>query len=105
MDFLTALGIKNISVVVAGGVGGMLSLRNYVELTVRGKIAVIFSSIAIANYATHPVAEWFGGMALSHLEAIAAALGLFGLSLVSAILHLIKTTDWDTVSRFTGGGK
>jgi len=100
---LAALGIKNASTLVAGAVGGIVSLRHYTDLTMGGKCAVLVSSMAIANYATLPIAHWFGGQALEFQEGIAWCLGLFGLSMVSAVLGLIKSTDWDVVRTFFGG--
>jgi len=101
---LAAFGIKNLSALIAGAIGGAVSLRHYTDLTMKGKCAVLASSMAIANYGTLPVAHWFGGRALDHQEAIAWCLGLFGLSMVSAVIGLIKSTDWDTVRGFFGGG-
>lgn len=100
---LAALGIKNASVLVAGAIGGALSLQHYTDLTRKGKAAVLLSSLAIANYATPPVAHWFGGRALEFQDGIAWGLGLFGMSLVSAILNLIRSTDWETVRSLWGG--
>jgi hypothetical protein len=104
-NILTALGIKKFSIVIAGAVGGLISLRHYVELTLQGKVVVIVSSMCLANYATHPVALYFGPSADEFELGIAAAIGLFGLSIVSSATTILKDTAlWKgLLNRLLGG--
>lgn len=91
---LAAFGIKKLSVVIAGAIGGTISLRHYSDLTYRGRVLVVLSSVALANYATHPVVHYFGEAANDFELGIAAGIGLFGLSLVSSVTAVIKDTDY-----------
>lgn len=91
---LTAFGIKKLSVVIAGAVGGLISLRHYSDLTYRGRCLVVLSSIALANYATHPVISYFGTAAADFELGVAAGIGLFGLSFCSSVTTMVKDTDY-----------
>lgn len=93
-SLLAAFGIKKISVVIAGAIGGTISLRHYADLTYKGRALVVLSSIALANYATHPVVSYFGPAAVDFETGIAAGIGLFGLSFVSSVTTVLKDTDY-----------
>lgn len=101
----TALGIKKFSILIAGAVGGLISLQHYAELTLKGKSTVLLSSVCLANYATHPVAHYFGPAAADYELGIAAAVGLFGMSIVSSATKVLKDTAlWKSlVTRILGG--
>jgi|SRR5687768_3570191 len=105
-SLLAALGIKKFSILIAGAVGGLISLQHYEVLTLRGKASVVVSSIFLANYGTQPLAQYFEAAATYEL-GIAAALGVFGMSAISSANSLIKDTKlWKSViSRFLGGEK
>lgn len=91
---LAAFGIKKLSVIIAGAVGGLISLRHYAEMTYKGRALVVLSSVALANYATHPVVHYFGNAAEDFELGIAAGIGLFGLSLCSSVANVIKDTEY-----------
>jgi hypothetical protein len=91
---LAAFGIKKLSVIIAGAVGGLISLRHYSDLTYKGRVLVVCSSIALANYATPPVMRYFGEAAEDFELGVAAGIGLFGLSIVSSVTNMIKDTDY-----------
>lgn len=93
-SLLAAFGIKKLSVVIAGAIGGTISLRHYSDLSYRGRVLVVLSSVALANYATHPVISYFGEAAIDFELGVAAGIGLFGLSFVSSITAVIKDTDY-----------
>lgn len=97
---LAAFGIKKISIVIAGAVGGLISLRHYAEMTYKSRALVVLSSVALANYATPPVVTYFGHAANDFELGIAAGIGLFGLSFVSSVTNMLKDTDyWKRVIR------
>ena len=91
---LAVFGIKKLSVVIAGAIGGLISLRHYSELTYSGRLIVVLSSVALANYATHPVVSYLGKAAEDFELGIAAGIGLFGLSFVSSVTTMLKDTDY-----------
>lgn len=93
-SLLAAFGVKKVSVVIAGAVGGLISLRHYTDLTYSGRCLVVVSSVGLANYATHPVVAYLGDAANDFELGIAAAIGLFGLSFVSSVTNMIKDTDY-----------
>ena len=92
-SLLAALGVKKFSIALAGAVGGLISLRHYNDLSLPGKVIVILSSMALANYATPAVAAYFGSSAADYELGIAAAIGLFGLSIISSVTSLMKDID------------
>lgn len=95
MDSILAIfGVKKISIVLAGAIGGTVSLRHYAELTYKGRVVVVLSSIALANYVTPPVVSYFGPSAQDFELGIAAGIGLFGLSIVSSITNVIQDTEY-----------
>lgn len=97
---LAAFGIKKLSIVIAGAVGGLISLRHYADMTYTSRALVVLSSVALANYATPPVVAYFGNAASDFELGIAAGIGLFGLSFVSSVTNMLKDTDyWKRVIR------
>lgn len=104
-SLLTALGIKKVSVVVAGAIGGLISLRQYTELSYGSRAMVVLSSMALANYLTRPLVVYFGESASEFELGIAAAVGLFGVTIVSSATALIKDTAYwkDVISKFFTG--
>ena len=93
-SILAVFGIKKISVIIAGAVGGLISLRHYAEMTYKGRVMVVLSSVALANYSTLPVVSYLGTAAEDFELGIAAGIGLFGLSFVSSVTTVLKDTDY-----------
>lgn len=93
-SLLAALGVKKLPILVAGAVGGLISLRHYSDLTYKGRFLVILSSVALANYLTRPIVVFFGETAQDFELGIAAGVGLFGLSIVSSITNLVSDTGY-----------
>lgn len=97
---LAAFGVKKISIIIAGAVGGIISLRHYSDLTYKGRALVVLSAVSLANYATLPVVKYFGEAAVDFELGIAAGIGLFGLSFVSSVTAVLQdTTYWKNTLR------
>lgn len=93
-SFFATLGIHKLSIVMAGAIGGTVSLRHYSDLTYKGRALVVLSSVALANYATPVVVHYFGEAAEEFELGIAAGIGLFGLSIVSSVMNVIQDTEF-----------
>jgi hypothetical protein len=105
-SLLAVIGIKKFSVLIAGAVGGLISLQHYGTLTIRGKTAVIISSVFLANYTTYPLLKYFEADE-SYELGIAVCVGIFGLNIISAANRMLKDTElWQAIlDRFVGGAK
>jgi hypothetical protein len=92
---LATLGIYKISVLLAGGIGGTVSLKHYQASTIRNRCLIVLSSVALANYLTPPCIAYFGQEAVNFELGIALGVGLFGMSIISSITVIIQdTTYW-----------
>lgn len=94
---LAALGLKKVAL-IAGFIGGVISLRFFEGLTAGGKLFTAFSGAASASFLT-PVA-----LAYFHLEppasyegGIGFVLGLFSMSIAAAVFKWFKETSWQDV--------
>lgn len=99
-EFLAALGIKKVAL-LAGLVGGIVSLRFFEGLTNSGKAMTAIGGAAFANYLTTPVVSFFKVSPGDFDGGVGFALGLFGMSVAAAAVKMIRETDW---SRFIPGG-
>ncbi|MHB0965557.1 MAG: hypothetical protein ACYC36_03795 [Bellilinea sp.] len=93
-SLLIALGIKKLSVVIAGFLGGIVSLRFFDGLQLYEKCGVATTGALAANYLTPGIIAYFDMLASSYEGGIGFMIGLFGMSVTSAIFNILKTTDW-----------
>ena len=93
-ELFTMLGINKLSIVLAGAIGGTVSLRHYAELTIKKRILIIIGSVALANYLTPPAVAYFGPEAIHFELGIAAGIGMFGLSIASSMTDVIQDTEY-----------
>jgi hypothetical protein len=92
---LATLGVYKISVLLAGGIGGTVSLKHYQLSTIRNRFLIVLSSIALANYLTPPCVSYFGQEAVNFELGIALGIGLFGMSIISSVTSVIQDiTFW-----------
>lgn len=83
---------KPISVLIGGAVGAVVSLRFGQEgLSVKVRLLNMMCSMACANYGAIPIANYFN--AQEYRELIAFLVGLFGLSLCTAIFRAVDEAD------------
>lgn len=101
--FLASLGIKK-AALVAGFVGGLISLRFFDGLTSSQKFATAVSGAASANYLTDPTIAHFA-LTVGYEGGIGFAIGLFGMSVAAALVRLVKDTDWAGVLKGRFGGR
>ena len=94
-----ALGIKNSAAIIPALFGaGVAALRGHLPIWQR--IVTFVVGFGMAVYLTHPVIAWFGWSSGAYEHGIAFVLGLFGMTVVEALM----TTDWRSiVTRRLGG--
>jgi len=88
-EFLIGLGIKKVAL-VAGLIGGVVSLRFFEGLTFSGKLATATGGAAIANFVTDPAMLYFN-LPNGYEGGIGFLFGLFGMSVGAAVIKTIKT--------------
>lgn len=86
---LSALGIKK-GALLAGIIGGWLSLRFFEGLTTGGKWFTVVGGAASANYVTLPVMTFFHLAPGDYEAGVGFAIGLFGMSLAAAAIKFIR---------------
>lgn len=102
-SLLTAFGIKK-AALVAGIVGGWLSLRFFENLTPGGKWVTVIGGAAAANYLTVPVMAWFRLAPGDYEAGIGFAIGLFGMSIAAAAIKFVREDLVAIVKGRIGGG-
>lgn len=85
-------------VVLAGLVGGLLSMRFVDGMNCRERLFAIISGMVLAHYLAPPIAYlWAEGQ---YEETIGFLIGLFGMSICSAVFRSIRKADlWALVSK------
>lgn len=102
--FLSAMGLK-LQVIVAGAVGSFISLRFFDGLGTGERWATFFGGLGLAAYLTESIFVFFELTSIKIESGLALLIGLFGMSLVAAVIKTIRETDWASfVKRRTGGG-
>ena len=102
-SLLTAFGIKK-AALIAGIVGGWLSLRFFENLTAGGKWVTVIGGAAAANYLTLPIMSWFRLAAGDYEAGVGFAVGLFGMSIAAAAIKFVREDIVSIAkSRFGGG--
>ena len=102
--YLEALGLK-LATVVAGFVGGVVSLSMIRDLTVLGAIGTVLGGTACAAYLT-PIALHYTGLAGSLEHALAFFLGVCGMNGVAGVFKVserFRTKPVETVIQLKKG--
>jgi len=103
--FFAVLGLK-VQVVFAGAVGALISLRFFDGLATSERWFTFVSGWALASYLAGPLTAFFELTHSTMETGISMLVGLFGMSLVAAVIKTIRETDWaGIVKRKTGGGQ
>lgn len=95
-ELLAAVGLTK-APFVAGFIGGVFSLHFVKELRgATGSLAAIAGGAATGGYVAPVVVEYWS-LSPSANGALGFLIGMFGLSLASAVYVVITTTDWKAV--------
>jgi mannose/fructose/N-acetylgalactosamine-specific phosphotransferase system component IID len=102
---LAALGIS-LKALIGSAVGGLLSLNFFDGLNPTRRWIVAAGGLAIGALGTGPLVAYFRMTPLIYDGAVGLVLGLFGMSVVSAVLKTVRDTDWAGIvrSRLGRGG-
>lgn len=102
-SLLQSIGI-NKAAAIAGLLGSIVSLKLIDGLGWTGRIFTIACGGLLANYGT-PLLLFYYQMDPRHEAAIGFFVGLFGMSIVAAVMKSIVGTDlWTLIQRKFGGG-
>lgn len=103
---VAAFFAKKTGILAAGLIGAAVSLR-FVQhgLSIKARVFNVICGVACANYGAIPIAAYFD--ILEHQEAFGFLVGLFGLSLCTAIFRAVDEADlWAFIKdKFSFGGK
>jgi len=92
-EILSAFGLTK-APFIAGFIGGVISLRFVKELQgFAGSLIAIAGGAATGGYVSPLVVEYWH-LSDSAVGALGFLIGMFGLSLASAVYVVITTTDW-----------
>lgn len=91
------------AIIIAGFIGGVVSLRFVDHMTLRQRISSVATSVVLANYFAYDISDALG--AAKYAEGCGAMIGLFGISLIGAILKAIKETDIAGIIKKRLGGE
>lgn len=99
---IETLGLKAASI-VAGAVGAFVSLRFFEGLNLWEKWSTFLGGWALASFLAQPLVLFLE--VPSKVESgISLLVGLFGMSLVAAIIRVIRDTKWSSIIQKRGGG-
>lgn len=99
-----ALGLK-LQVVVAGAIGAFVSLRFFEGLNTWERWTTFAGGWAMAAYLAALAHEYFELKSGGAEIGVALLIGLFGMSIVAALIKVIRDTDWTGMfKRRVGGG-
>ena len=100
---LSAFGIKK-AALIAGIIGGWLSLRFFEGLTASGKWFTVAGGAAAANYLTQPLMAWFRLSPGDYEGGVGFAIGFFGMALAAAAITFIREDLVKIIRGRIGGG-
>ena len=92
-SFITDINteLEGKAVIVAGLVGGLISMNFVDGMTAKQRLAAILAGATIAHYLSPLIAFLFNMR--DYQETIGFLVGLFGMSICSAIFKAIKDSD------------
>lgn len=99
---LAALGLKLVNLLVAC-VTSFVSLRFFDGLNTRDRWITFVGGVAIAAWGAAPLREYFE-LKPGVEVGIVVLLGLFGMSIASEVVKLVRDTDWIALIRNLRGG-
>lgn len=94
---VAAVSAKKLSVLLAGFLGGVISLRFFDNLKLHEKLGVAVAGAVSASYITPSIVSYFALTAETHEGGVGFLIGLFGMSITSASISVIKSTDWAAI--------
>lgn len=90
IEEMIAAAATKIGPTLPGFVGGVLSLRFFKEQTWGEKVMTVLGGWACASWATEPVLAFFTLNNTSWSNGISFFVGLFGMSIVAALMAALK---------------
>lgn len=104
-SLLQALGLMK-GEVLSGFIGSVLSLRFYRDLGVWGKVTTFVGGWATAIFLTQPALTWFKlTPPESYTGGIGFVVGLFSMSIASAVAKVLRDTEWARIISKRFGGE
>jgi hypothetical protein len=79
---------------IPGFIGGVVSLRFFNEQTIFQRIMTVLGGWVCAAFTTDPVLAYFSLSEKSWNNGVAFFIGLFGMSLIAAVMIAIKGVQW-----------
>lgn len=99
---LLGISIKSL---IAGTVGGFISLRFFDNLSWIGRVLTVVGGGLLAGYSTPWILEVFE-MHGKHDGFVGLMVGLFGMSIISALIKTLNRVDlWEEVKAYLPGRK
>lgn len=92
----TYLGMK-IGSLIAGAVGGIVSLRFIDDLTLWGRVLAVFTGAAVAGYGTPIIVHWLA-LGPATENAVAFFLGLTAMNIIPGLIALSEMFKRDPLS-------
>ena len=90
---IAALGLK-IKVVFASAMGAFISLRFFDGLSIWERWVTFFGGVSIGSFVSVPMAQAMQIQTEVVEQGLSLGLGLFGMSIVAAVIKVIRDTDW-----------
>jgi hypothetical protein len=90
---------------LAGAVGGIVSLRFFEELTIWKRFLTVTGGVATSHFLTHPIIKIFSLQSIDEGPGTGFVLGLFAMSLAAAGFRMLQTIDWEKIRSFFPGGR
>jgi uncharacterized membrane protein YeaQ/YmgE (transglycosylase-associated protein family) len=101
---LSAIGLT-LKTFIIGAIGGLLSLRFFDGLSWWGRFATVLGGGVIASYGTALALE-FLELSAKHEGFLALMIGVFGMSVVAAVIKAVASADlWKEIVERLPGGK
>ena len=92
-ELLAALGIKKLSILIAGAAGSMLAIWHNPGLSRIQICGIGIGGLLCSMYLTSPVLSFFKLSGDEYEHGVAFIVGLFGMSLIGAITEGLKKLD------------
>lgn len=99
MEFFEQIGLK-ISLIMAGFVGGIVSLirfKDMTSITITIKVMSIFTGMASAVYGTPLICHFIETQSEELERGIAFALGIFGMELVVRLTQFVQSASFHVI--------
>ena len=99
-----ALGIK-LKVVFFGALGALISLKFFDNLSTWERWVTFGGGLGLATGLTESVFAWLELTNMKLEAGLAVVIGLFGMSIVSALIKTVRETNWSSIVSKKAGGE